>query len=170
MAMKKRTKRVIIIAAAAIICAAAVAVYAISSLRSFMDPAAPSAKERTITLDSYDGKLTLLEEHRRVNGVMTAFFSIREGESVIYDCPDSYRIWDYHGTFWSLDSYDFWTLSSDVGMCCYVYDEGAWHKGWQIDHGTDVWTVTIDSTTTTKAITLSAVPPEVIAYIERIND
>ncbi|MCL2299893.1 MAG: ferredoxin domain-containing protein, partial [Firmicutes bacterium] len=68
-----------------------------------------------------------------------------------YDCPDSYRIWDYHGTFWSLDSYDFWTLSSDVGMCCYVYDEGAWHKGWQIDHGTDVWTVTIDSTTTTKA-------------------
>jgi hypothetical protein len=167
--MKKHTKRVIIIVAAAVISVAAVAVYAFASLVSFFNPAAPQAKEQTISLNSYDGKLTLVEEHRRVNGVMTAYFSIHEGESVIYDCPDSYRIWDYHGTFWSLDCYDFWTLSSDVGMCCYVYDEGTWQKGWQIDCGVDTWTVTIGGTTTTKAIALGAVPPEVIAYVERIS-
>ena len=165
--MKKRTKRIIVIVAAAVICVAAVVVYAVASLRSFLDPTAPLAKEQTISLDSYDGKLTLAEEHRRSNGVMTAYFSIHEGENVIYDCPDNYRIWDYHGTFWSLDSYDFWTLSSDVGMCCYVYDEGTWQRGWHIDCGADTWTVTIDGKATTKEIALSAVPPEVIAYVER---
>jgi len=97
------------------------------------------------------------------------YVSIQEDGQVIYECPDNYRVWDYHGTFWSLDSYDFWTLSSDVGMYCYIYDEGAWRKGWQIDYEADAWVVTIGGTAETKTILMTSIAPEVIAYQERIH-
>ena len=123
------------------------------------------AKEQTIALQSCDGELTLTEEHRRVDDVMTAFFSVTKKDELIYDCPDSYRVWDYHGTFWGIDSYDFWTLSGDLGMCCYVYGDGIWQKGWLFTYKADGWDVTVNGTI--KTIPLRSIPPEVIAYAER---
>ena len=167
--MKKRTKRIIIVAVAAVVCIALAATLWLIGVVLVFSPGDRLAREQTLTLESHNGKFTLVEDHRRTDGVMTAYISILENGKALYGCPDSYRTWDYHGTFWGLDSYDFWTLSSDIGMCCYVYDEGVWRKGWRINYGTDAWAVTIDGTTETKTIPVAAVPPEVTAYRERIE-
>jgi len=43
----------------------------------FSNPAAPLAKKQTMRTQSFDGKLTLIEEHVRVNGVMVAQISVQ---------------------------------------------------------------------------------------------
>ena len=127
---KSKRKRAVFLALFMVVAAALVlALCIVIRLRSFFNPAAPLAKEQTINTQSFDGKLTLIEEHRRVSGVMMAQISVCDetGETV-FTCPEDYRIWDYYGTFWGGGTYDIWTLSSDVGMFRYIYGNGGWQK------------------------------------------
>ena len=33
---------------------------------------------------------------------------------------------DFWGICWESDSYNIWTQSADIGICCYVYQDGQW--------------------------------------------
>ena len=36
------------------------------------------------------------------------------------------RSWDFWGICWESDSYNIWTQSADIGIYCYVYQDGQW--------------------------------------------
>ena len=125
--MKRRTKIILIIAGG--ISALLIAVCLVYYLVLFFSPAAPLAEEKDIITQSFDGKLLLVEEHRRVDKIMMVSISVRNREDgTAFIFPEGYRAWDYQGTFWGNDSYDIWTLSSDVGMYRWAYEGGEWNK------------------------------------------
>jgi len=128
--MQKTKHRRAALLAFAIIFALSLAVVSciVVGVLRFSNPAAPLAKEQTMRTQSFDGKLTLVEEHVRINGVMVAQISVQNiaGET-IYACPENYRVWDYYGTYWGNRTYDIWTLSSDTGMLRYAYENGTWN-------------------------------------------
>lgn len=77
---------------------------------------------------SYDNKFYAVQtvKGKGINGavVVVSVYDAETDEFIADFSPA--RSWDFWGICWESDSYNIWTQSSDIGVYCYVYQDGQW--------------------------------------------
>lgn len=56
--------------------------------------------------------------------IVVSIYDAETDEFVGDFCPARAR--DFWGICWESDSYNIWTQSADIGIYCYVYEDGRW--------------------------------------------
>ncbi len=74
---------------------------------------------------SYDRKYYALQTVKDRMIIVTVYLT-ETGKEVAQFSPA--RSMDFWGICWERDSYNIWIQSSDIGICCYEYRDGAWER------------------------------------------
>lgn len=59
-----------------------------------------------------------------VSYIVVSIYDAETDEFVGGFCPARSR--DFWGICWESDTYNIWTQSADIGIYCYVYQDGKW--------------------------------------------
>lgn len=76
---------------------------------------------------SYDNRfyaVQTVEKGVMASVIVVSIYEAETDEFVGDFCPA--RSWDFWGICWESDSYNIWTQSADIGIYCYVYQDGQW--------------------------------------------
>lgn len=76
---------------------------------------------------SYDGKYYALQsvvEGEEAKMIRVSVY-LADADQLVAEFEPA-RAWDFWGICWERDTYHIWTQSSDIGIHCYAYQDGAW--------------------------------------------
>lgn len=80
---------------------------------------------------SYDRKYYAIQETEEDpdNGWRYIKVCVYEtGTDALIDCFYPARASDFWGICWENDTYNIWTQSADIGVCCFKYEDMKWQK------------------------------------------
>ena len=79
----------------------------------------------TETIPSFDGQLRL--EIDAENPMITLNVFDEKSDAKVYSFQPVRR-WDFWGVCFENDNYNIWIQSGDIGIICYEYRDGKWHR------------------------------------------
>ena len=88
---------------------------------------------------SYDNKyyaVQTVDEEGPWPVIVVSVYDAETDEFVANFCPA--RSWDFWGICWESDSYNIWTQSADIGIYCYIYQDGQWIRDENAERPEDI--------------------------------
>ena len=88
---------------------------------------------------SYDNKYYAIQNVDKEGTwpvIVVSVYDAETDEFIADFCPA--RSWDFWGICWESDSYNIWTQSADIGIYCYVYQDGKWVRDENAERPEDI--------------------------------